>query len=248
MSADAEKTAPTSPGEPTAQQVREFLTRYPNFLSEHPELLNTLTLPERDLGEGVVDFQHYLVSSLQDSSRTLQSRYDGLVDFCRDNMSSQAQVHLAVLRLIRTRSLEQLLEVVTLDLAQVFDVDVVRLAMESETLFETAYGETNYSGIVFVPPGTIDEALGENRNVLLVEDCAPHPPPGFHAIFADCDTMIASCALLRLQPETVGREVALAFGIRRAGHYHAGQGIELLHFLAQIVAHQLDSYLAELSL
>jgi len=114
--------------------------------------------------------------------------------------------------------------------------------------FDTSYGEQNYSGIIFIEPGMVDEALGANKNVLLVEDCQLMQPAGFDQIFADCEGMIASCALLRLELETVGKHILLAFGVRYKDRFHPGQGIELLHFLAQIVAYQMDMYLHDLTI
>jgi len=232
----------------TADEVREFLKAHPEFLKNNLDVVTDLAPPERDLGNGIIDFQHYMLKNLQKDSKALKSRYDVLIDFCRDNMSVQMQVHHAVLRLIRTRSLEQLLEVLTLDLVSLFDVDVVRLGVESESRFDTSYGEQNYSGIIFIDPGTVDRALGKKKNVLLVEDCTAVRPPGFEQVFADCETMIESCAMLRLELDTVDRNVILAFGVRHKDRFHPGQGIELLHFLAQIVAHQLDMYLNDLAI
>ncbi|MDE3037945.1 MAG: DUF484 family protein, partial [Pseudomonadota bacterium] len=204
-------TAKTAkPHDVTAEQVREFLRGHPDFIKKNPDIVADLAPPEQDLGNGIIDFQHYLVKNLQKDSKALKSRYDVLVDFCRDNMSVQAQVHQAALRLIRTLSLEQLLEALTQDLAGLFDVDVVRLGVESDTQIDTSYGEQNYSGIVFVVPGLIDAALGgKKKNVLLVEDAHAAPPEGFEDIFGqlfvDCEGLVASCALLRLELEMVER-------------------------------------------
>jgi len=243
----AKRPEPKSSGI-TADQVREFLLKHPEFLKKNLDIVSDQTPPERDMGDGIVDFQHYMVKNLQKDSKALKSRYDVLVDFCRDNMSVQTQVHQAALRLIRTRSLEQLLEAITVDLLNLFDVDVVRMAMESDTQFDTSYGEQHYSGIVFIDPGTVDDAIGINKNVLLVGDCEATPPAGLEQIFADCEDMIASCALLRLELDTVGKNVILAFGVRYKERFHPGQGIELLHFLAQIVAYQMDMYLGEMAI
>jgi len=246
----AKRTEPPVAKEPeiTADQVRSFLKNNPDFLIKNPDVMGEVDAPERDLGDGVIDFQHYMVKNLQKDTKALRSRYDVLVDYCRDNMSVQTLVHQAALKLIRTRSLEQLLEVLTLDMVSLFDVDVVRMAMEAETRFDTSYGEQNYSGIIFIEPGVVDDALGVNKNVLLVEDCQANMPAGFEQIFADCDDMIASCALLRLELETVGKHILLAFGVRYKDRFHPGQGIELLHFLAQIVAYQMDTYLHDLTI
>ncbi len=230
----------------TIEEMRAFLLANPDFLRDNLDLLEAANT-ERDLGHGVVDFQSFLVKNLQKNSESLKNKYDVLVDFCRDNMSVQSQVHKAALRLIRTRSLEQLLEAITQDLMNLFDVDVVRLAMESEAAgeYETSYSEQHYSGIVFIVPGTVDYAVGK-KNILMVPDTGRQAPIGFEQIFADCDSMIQSCALLRLELELTGRPVILAFGVRYPDRFHPGQGVELLNFLGQIVAHQLDHYLHEM--
>lgn len=232
----------------TAEQVKAFLKENPNFLRTNEDLITNLTPPEQKLGNGIIDFQHYLVKNLQKGSQDLQSRYDVLVEFCRDNMSVQSQVHQAALRLIRAKSLEQLLEVIAIDLTSLFDVDVVRLAIESELgdMGEADFGG-QHSGIVLVSPGTGKAALGNKKNVLLVEDCEQFKPAGFEDIFSDCADMVESCALLKLELEQMQSSVLLAFGVRYKKRFHPGQGIELLNFLGQIVAHRLDVYLDDLS-
>lgn len=231
----------------TAEDVRKFLLANPDFLRENIDILEAAN-KERDLGAGVVDFQSFLVKNLQKNSESLKNKYDVLVDFCRDNMSVQGQVHKAALRLIQARTLEQLLEAITQDLVSLFDVDVVRLAMESEAAenYEMFYSEQPSSGIVFVVPGTVEYAVGK-KNIVMISDTAKDVPVGFEQIFADCESLIQSCALLRLELERAERPVILAFGVRYPERFHPGQGVELLNFLGQIVANQLDHYLLEMA-
>ncbi len=238
---------PTVQNTLTEADIRAYLKAHPQFLRNNPDILTDIASPSRDLGGGVIDFQQFMVKNLQSTSRDLQSKYDLLVEYCRDNLSSQQQVHEAALKLVRARSIEQLLEIIALDLVSLFGVDVVRLAMESDIQVDTSYGESDFSGIVFIAPGTCDAALGKGKRVKLVADSTRHPPAGFDEIFAECDTMIESCALLRLDMESIDRQVMLAFGVRSKERFHPGQGIELLNFLAQVVAHQLDRYLDEMT-
>lgn len=222
-------------------QVREYL-------AAHPDLLNHITPPKRELGEGIEDFQHYMLKNLQNNSKSLTQRYDLLVDYCRQNLSAQAQVHNAVLKIMGSHSLEQLLEILTVDMLSVFDLDVVRLAMESDIPFDTSYGEQNYSGIVFIDSGTSEVLFGANKNVVLVGDSEQEPPIGFEQIFINCEEQVQSCALLRLDSQMVDKHIVLALGVRYKERFHSGQGVELLHFLAQTVAIQLDKYLDDLTL
>jgi uncharacterized protein YigA (DUF484 family) len=229
------------------KEILDYLERHPDFLRRHPELLDVLAPPERELGGGVLDFQAFQLKNLQKNTRSLQSKHAELIDFCRDNLSAQSQVHDAVLRLIRARNLEQLLEVITLDLVSLFNVDVVRLAVESEVAppYGTFYSEDNYSGIVFVDTGLSDALIPDGKKSLLVEDTLAQKLPGFDQIFAECSGLVNSCAILALELERVPRLAMLAFGVRHAKRFHPGQAIDLLQFLAQIVAHQLDIYLQD---
>lgn len=250
MTEETAKTPAKKPSIPalTAEQVVAYLKRNPDFLIEHPELVETMTAPRTELGSGVADLQHYMVGGLQKELKALKGTYDEIVGFCRDNLSTQSQVHAAVLHLIHTRDLEQLLQVLTVDLLALFDLDVVRLAMETENtqFYDTSYPDAHYSGISFIDYGTVDAALGVDQDILLVENTDEQRVIGFEQIFADCTALVKSCAILRLKMEIVQKDVVLALGVRHKGRFHPHQGVDLLSFLAQVVQHRLDSALVDI--
>lgn len=232
--------------EMTKKLVIEYLQGNPQFLAEHPELFEVLTPPEQQHGRGVIDFQYYAIDNLRRGMRKMKDRFNGLVVSARENLSVQQQVQRGVLSLIRARSLEDLLEVLTTDLMTWFDVDVVRLAMESDMagIYETYYHEDNYSGICFVPAGTANAVLlGES--VRLIADTQGEPPIGFEMVFADCSSLVRSCALVRLNLPTIKRPAVLAFGVRHADRFHPHQGGELLGFLGEVMSVVLDRCLTE---
>jgi uncharacterized protein len=233
--------AATMTTEMTKTMVTDYLKAHPQFLTDHPELLETLIPPEQNHGRGVVDFQFYAIDNLRNGLRKVKDRFHRLVTSAQDNLSVQHQVHKAVLAIMQARNMEQLLEVLTTDIVTWFDVDVVRLAMESDMagLYDTYYAEHNYSGICFVPSG-ITQAAMMHDEVRLISDTQTEPPIGFEMIFADCSSLVRSAALLRLQVQSTGRSAMLAFGVRRTDHFHPHQGSELLVFLAQAMSLTLD--------
>jgi uncharacterized protein YigA (DUF484 family) len=238
-------TSPQAPElglEMTRKLVLEYLEAHPSFLAENPQLFETLTLPGEKAEGKVVDFQAHALSHLRSASRRLKERFNSLLVSARDNMSVQHQVHHAALAIVKTRTLQELLEVVTTDLASGFDVDVVRLAMESDLagLYDTYYSEQNYSGISFIPSGTVNAALLDDDAVRLIADTQHEPPIGFEMIFADCSRLVRSCALVRLELEHTGRPALLAFGVRHQGRFNPAQGHELLGFLGDIMSASLD--------
>lgn len=228
------------------QQVINFLQRNPQFLAEHPELFEVLLPPEQQHGRGVIDFQYYAIDNLRRGMRKMKDRFQGLVVSARENLSVQQQVQRAVLSTISARNLEELLEVLTTDLVRWFDVDIVRLALESDVAGpnEAYYHEENYSGICFVPGGTANAVLlGES--VRLISDTQGEPPIGFEMVFTDCSNLVRSCALVRLELPTIKRPAILAFGVRHAERFHPHQGGELLAFLGEVMSLVLDRCLTD---
>lgn len=239
MNEEADRKAPHLPDE---QQVLDYLTAHPDFLNRHPQVLMQQIAPQADHGGNVLDFQHHMLGRLQESLRDLQTRYEGLIVSSRDNMSTQSQVHEAVLGLVKSVDLEALLMMLRQDLVQLFDVDVVRLALESPVaeVYEAQYGEHDYSGLSFIDPYMVDAAVGVKQECRLIPRVAEEMNDALRQVFADCAGLIQSAALLRLTLPGSGRSALLAFGVRHPDRFHPGQGVELLSFLARIVEYKLD--------
>jgi hypothetical protein len=221
------------------------LRKHPDFFKNNSELFEIMLPPEIDHGGNVVDLQHHMVGKLQKGISTLKNKYEGLVVSSRDNMSTLHQVHEGALSLIRAPGLEQLLEVIAMDLPAIFNVDIVRLGIESEAaeFYENKFGEQNASGVSFLEAGLVDKAMGKDKSIALVADTAKKFVYGFEQIFANCSGIVESAALLRMRLPSSQRNVMLAFGVRIKNHFHDGQGTEMLSFLAQIVEHRLDECL-----
>lgn len=187
------------------------------------------------------------MANLQNEVKDIQQKFDGLLSSARDNMSSQRQIHEAVLQLVKARDVEALLEVITMDLVRLFDVDVVRLAMESEVaeFYDPYIDQQHQTGVIFMPIGVIDRLIGEGGDVALLADAREAGSEFISFIFKDCEELAGSCAMLRLQLEKMQRDVLLIFAVREAGRFHSQQATDLLSFLARIVEYRLDQCLSE---
>ncbi len=231
----AEKPAPIDAT--TETSVAAYLTAHPDFMERHSGLLRTLAPPSVDRGNGVVDFQRFMVARLQGDLDQLHGENNQLIHTARANAHSQARIHSAVLKLVETRSLGQLLDVLTSDLMDVLDVDVIAMAVESSN---TDLPRVTASGLRIVPPGSVDEWLGR-KDVVLRSAVAGDP-----AIYGPGAGLIQSEALLRL---TVGgaRTPAglVAFGSRDPNLFHEGQGTELIAFLGGVLQRLLRGWIEQ---
>ncbi len=218
----------------TAAQVVDYLKRHPTFLLHHPEVLDGQMPPTREQGEGVVDLQQFMVERLRRDLTRLRGLQDELVANSRDNLSTQDRIHRAILALLDAESFEQMIEIVTTDLAVLLDVDVAALCVEATT----GGPPRSVDGVQVLPAGWVDKVLGPDQEVLLRDDCE-----GDETIFGPASGLVRSDALIRL---SVGRSAPpslLVFGTRHPGYFNAGQGTELLSFLARVLEHCLRQWL-----
>lgn len=226
---------PVGPQQIGSREVIAYLKQHPDFLDRHPEALRLLRAPTREVGEGVFDFQHFMIERLRDELARVNLEHRTLIAASRGNLASQGRVHKAALAILGAPSFEQLLQIVTTDLAVLLDVDIVTLAVES-TASPTRLMP---HGIHLLKAGTVDALLGVDRNVLLQADL-----PGDAALFGGAAGLVRSQALLRV---SIGRSAPtglLCIGARRAGRFNPGLGAELLGFLGRVLGITIAQWLS----
>ena len=129
MASDAKNAPALNEPQLSAAEVRGFLKGHPDFLIENPELLQTLVPPSKQQGNNVLDMQQFMVEHLQRDVGRLKAMQGELISAGRSNLSSQNQIHMAVLALLEASTFEHAIEVVTSDFVALLDVDVVSLTM-----------------------------------------------------------------------------------------------------------------------
>jgi uncharacterized protein YigA (DUF484 family) len=219
----------------TAEEVRRYLKKHPNFLNENADLLSVLTPPEFRKGDNVVDFQGFMVDRLRQDVARLDEFQGALLAASRSNLVTQQQVHEAVLAIMDATSLEHLVHTVSGDWVDMLGVDSVALCLESKA---AAKNPGMSSGIVLITPGTVKHLIGEDDAILLREDVEALPQ-----IFGPAAPLIRAEALVALSADVLGVPGILAFGSRDAESFAPGQGTELLRFLALTLERMLTQWL-----
>jgi uncharacterized protein YigA (DUF484 family) len=220
--------------ETTEATIAAYLAAYPDFVQRHPALLRTLVPPAVDRGNGVVDFQRYMVARLQTDVDQLTLDNSALIHTARANAHSQSRIHTAILALIEARSLGQLLEILTGDLMDILDVDVIAMVVESNGV---DLPHVAASGIRIVEPGAVGEWLGRS-DVLLQSGITGDP-----AIYGPGAGLVQSEALTRLTISSRTPAGLVAFGSRDPEMFHDGQGTELIAFLSNVIERLLRVWL-----
>ena len=210
----------------TADDVAEWLGENPDFLPLHPELLDNLAAPARELGGGIADLQQALIEKLRGDLDLAGQRQKELVETSRANLNSQTRIHECIVALMSAGSFEQLIQTITTDFAVLLDLDVVTLCIEANG---SKLGALRSRGLHIVPAGTVDRVMGRGRHVLLRSLVEGEPE-----IYGGGAPLVASDALARVSVSPKTPPGLIAFGSRAAGKFEAGQAVELLAFLARV--------------
>jgi hypothetical protein len=211
----------------TAEQVACYLRSHPDFLCEHPMLLDGLESPKRDQGPGVVDLQHVMVNRLRDEVEVLGGMRDDLLETSRGNANSQDRIHRAILALLEATSFEHFIECVTTDMAVILDLDLVTIGVEKAG---EAIPNHPAPGVYCLEPGQIDALLGPSCRMMLRDNVI-----GETEIYGSGAALVQSDAVIRLSVGEAVPSAVLALGSRREDRFHSAQGTELLSFLARVL-------------
>lgn len=203
----------------TPEKVLSFLQANPDFLLDHPEVL--------PLQEGnVVNFQQAMVHKYRADKEHSENRQRMMVDNARTNMTVQARVHAAVLRVIEARNFEELLGIVNSEVALMMQVDVVNLVFE-----QPAAANLNPfpPSMPLVPQGVLDTLL-QDQDSLLQANIEGDP-----RLFGPAARLVKSQAIMRLNVAQHVPEGVIVFGSRDPLLFADSQGTELAAFLADAV-------------
>lgn len=224
--ADQENAAAAEP-RVTARQVKEYLRAHPQFLADNMPLLAELLPGLAPRGDGkVVDLQGFVVERLRREVEELKVSAKALITTTRSNMSIQEQTLQAALAVLDAKGMDSLARIVTDELPVVLQVDVVTFA------FEPGLPKPAALYVQELPSGGVDQVLGDKVAARLREKVEGEQP-----LYGAAAALVASDALVRLEPGAGLPQGVLALGTRTEGTFHPQQGTELLGFLARVVEH-----------
>ncbi|WP_417492011.1 DUF484 family protein [Maricaulis sp.] len=209
-------------------RVRDFLLSNPDFVREDAELFALLA--QRDAGDGVIDLGAAARGKLLAELRQLKSLNASIVETARANLATQSQIHMAVLALLETDSLTALDRKISSRLTGALGVDVCRVLIEGHAPLPA--GES----ILGAAEGFVGEVLGNK-----VERLGPVNPAIAHALYGQQGARVKSEAIVRL--DFNGHDGLMALAARDPAMFEAGQGTELLNFLARSVERMVTRWL-----
>lgn len=215
--------------------ILKYLKENPKFLEQNPEACNYLIPPKPTQEKGIADFQSYMIQRLKDDKEKTEESTKELVENSRANMNNQHRIHKAVLLLLEAKTFEEFIHTITMDLANLLDVDIAVLVVESDGQ-EIPHVHT--TGIRILPPQTVNNWMGDH-NVLLEDNIS-----GIEAIYGGGATLVNSQILLRVDISMGTPPAILAFGSRDPNMFTEGQATDQILFLARVIERCFRTWLS----
>ena len=220
---------------PHANEVLDYLVANPNFFTENSDLLAKLRPTSRHNGNNVLDMNQIIALQLGEEVKHLNRRHEELLAVGRANQAVQKQVHDAALVVMTARNFEHFIHIITKDLAQIMDVDMVTLCVET---VDNRPAKAPIRGVYVLPTGWVDAKLGIGAPALLKAISMGDP-----LVFGPGANLVRSQALIRLVPSKGSPPGLLALGSRDENKFHPGQGSELLQFLCRLLERLIRTWL-----
>jgi uncharacterized protein YigA (DUF484 family) len=216
------------------EQVVGFLKSHPDFLSRHPDLLETVEL-KHSAGSAVSLIERQ-VEILRAKNQRLEDRLSRLLEAARDNEKRADHVHKLARTLIRAPSLAGIVVGLRQCMREDFDVDEVFIGVNP-----LYYKRHDIDGVIPVEPeGRIGKAFENFYRTRLIE-CGPITDAKSKLLFPKAEALPQSAAIIPLEKEkNLGM---LALGSRDGDRFQPRQGKMFLELTAELMSAALRARL-----
>ena len=209
----------------TAEDVRAYLLDHPDFLSANADILEDIVPPEMKLGEGIPDFQKYMLARLQDDFVALKGEHEDLMELMQENLQRQNRINNAVLALMDAGDFNATIRLIGHEFVNILEQESVGFFLEAGGWLDVG----DYDGLKVVQPGVVGRWL--NGRDLVLEEVRF----GQEDIYGDKFQSIKSQALIRIVIREGLPPGMLALGHGDAMHYATGLATEQLECLGGVI-------------
>lgn len=219
----------TSAGAGLSPELRDRLLADPGAILDDREVMRALLDAERaQQGENVIDIRARAMQALEDRLDRLETTHDGVIAAAFENQNGMAIIHRAVMGLLESVDLDDLIGCLQSDIAPILRIETLRLVIEAEPPMTRLPEDVHIA-----PPGAVDRIVAAGRRAprgddIVLRAASPITQP-IHG------RAVASEALLPLDLGARRPRALLLMGSADAGRFSPAHGTDLLRFFGQVL-------------
>jgi len=218
----------------TPDDVRAYLLDHTDFLSQHADILEDIVPPELRLGDGVPDFQKYMLARLQDDFIALKGEHEDLMELMQEYLQRQNRINSAILALMDAPDFKTTIRLIGHEFAEMLEQEAVGFFLEAGGWLDVG----DYNGLKVVQPGVVGRWL--NGRDLVLEEVRF----GQEDLYGDKFQAVKSQALIRIVIREGLPPGLLALGHGDALHYATGLATEQLECLGGVIERCMRKWVA----
>lgn len=176
----------------TEDQIVEHLRSNPQFFERHAQLLTEIYLPSPH-GSGTVSLAERQQLAQRDKIRVLEAKLSELIQFGEENDAISEKVHRLSLGILAARNFEALVQMVSHNLSEDFQVPHVAIR-----LWAKPQSEEDSTSEEFSP---VDEELRSWAQGLVTPYCGHRPGLDLNNWFGETNAPLKSFAMVALRGE-----------------------------------------------
>jgi len=193
----------------SGDDVVRFLAEHPDFFDRYPQLLEQLRVPHGS--NGTISLVERQVKALRERQAVSRERLAELVRVARSNDLIAERVHKLTLRLLHTRSIEEIYAQVDVSIREDFEVKPCKILLSGSAL------------------GVVESLLSAGRPL-----CGHFPEAQRTALFGDAGSHVASMALV---PIGAGASRgALLLGSADPNRFNPGVNTDFLARIGEMIS------------
>ncbi|MFC3630125.1 DUF484 family protein [Paracoccus angustae] len=209
-------------------ETRDKLLADPGAILTDRDLMRALVAArESEIGDNVIDIRGRAMEALESRLDRLETQHESVIAAAFDNQSGTAVIHRAVIGLLESADLAELVDSLQSDIAPLLRIETLRLVVEPDPAIPGLPEDA-----VLVPEGAIGRIVAAGRRTPRGDDIVLRPASPVTQLMHG--RAIASEALLPIDLGARRPRAMLLMGSADKGRFMPAHGTDLLRFFAQV--------------
>ncbi|WP_207102364.1 DUF484 family protein [Paracoccus shandongensis] len=209
-------------------ETRDKLLADPGVLLADRDLMRALVAArEAEIGDNVIDIRGRAMEALETRLDRLETQHESVIAAAFDNQSGMAVIHRAVIGLLESADLAELIDSLQSDIAPLLRIETLRLVVEPDPAIPGLPEDA-----VLVPDGAIGRIIAAGRRTPRGDDIVLRPASPVTQLMHG--RAIASEALLPIDLGARRPRAMLLMGSADKSRFMPAHGTDLLRFFAQV--------------
>lgn len=210
------------------QETRDRLLADPGVILGDRDLMRALIAArEAEVGDNVIDIRGRAMEVLETRLDRLESQHESVIAAAFDNQSGTAVIHRAVIGLLESADLAELVDSLQSDIAPLLRIETLRLVVEPDPAIPGLPEDT-----VVVPEGAIGRIIAAGRRIPRGDDIVLRPASPITQPLHG--RSVASEAMLPIDLGARRPRAMLLMGSGDRTRFMPVHGTDLLRFFAQV--------------